>query len=135
MKPDQLAFLPDSLLAKAIALVTQSYWCENTLVSTTGWRRDWIKTFDAGSAGLDTATGLLITDPAIYRVQPRLDQRHDAINYGLVLHTPGFVKRYLPKFSETDFASRRVVHEWRPLRRPPCPNGNHHPTARAHPYS
>ena len=76
--------------------MAQSRWFAETLVYD-GWRRDWIRTYDAGGPIFDRNTGAPIADPAIYSVLPRLNQRHDAFNYGLVLHTPQFLQRRLPE--------------------------------------
>jgi hypothetical protein len=82
---------------KSIAMVAQSRWWDDTLVSTLGWRRDWVKTFDAGGPIFDATTGVPSDDPRVFPLLPRLNQSHDAFNYGLVLHTPGFVQRRLPQ--------------------------------------
>ncbi len=74
--------------------VVQSYWWDGMLVSTLGWRRDEVQTFDAGTVPIDPATGRALLDN--FLVQPVTDQRETSFNYGFVLHAPEPVRLHLP---------------------------------------
>ena len=87
---------------KALSAVLQDRWFENTVVTTFGVRRDWVRTFDAGSPVFDNL-GNLQTGEDVWPLRPALDQRHDAFNYGIVLHAPTFVTRYLPEGTSFGF--------------------------------
>ncbi|HYC69836.1 MAG TPA: TonB-dependent receptor plug domain-containing protein [Opitutaceae bacterium] len=75
--------------------VAQSYWWDGTLVSTLGWRKDQVRTYDAGTVQINTATGLAILDG--FEPLPVADETHTSFNYGLVLHAPAVVTRRLPE--------------------------------------
>ena len=82
---------------KSSVFVANSYWWDNTLVSTLGWRKDAYKTYDAGTSLTDSATGLKITDRAVWKwTAPTLDDSQRSFNYGLVLHQPPFLRGKLP---------------------------------------
>jgi outer membrane receptor protein involved in Fe transport len=91
---------------KAVSAVLQDRWFEGSLISTLGWRRDWVRTATAGAVQFDPA-GLMIVDESVWRLNPQLDQRRDAFNYGLVLHTPQFIRRRLPQSVELSFLFNR----------------------------
>jgi hypothetical protein len=74
--------------------VAQSYWWDGTLVSTLGWRKDEVQTFDAGTVKIDPSTGRAILDG--FDALPVTDETHTSFNYGLVLHSPEFINRHLP---------------------------------------
>lgn len=78
------------------ALTLQSRWFENNVVTTFGWRRDDVKTFSAGAAPTDPATGIGIDDWDIYYPLPATSASEESRSFGIVVHTPGFVRRRLP---------------------------------------
>ena len=82
---------------KSSVFVANSYWWDHTIVSTLGWRQDAYKTYDAGTSLTDPATGLKITDPAVWKWNaPTLDDSKRSFNYGFVLHQPPFLRGKLP---------------------------------------
>lgn len=91
---------------RAVSLVGQDRWLNNSVVTTWGWRRDWIKTYDAGSPP-DDGHGNLLTDDANFPLQPVLDQRHDAFNWGVVVHAPDFIARHLPEGTDVGLLFNR----------------------------
>lgn len=78
----------------SIVGVAQSYWWDGTLVSTVGWRKDTVETFDAGTVQIDPATGLANLDG--FDAEPVAKETHTAFNYGLVLHAPRSLASKLP---------------------------------------
>ena len=88
---------------RSLAAVMQSRWFENTLISTVGWRRDWVETFDALAVRIFTDAGRILADDSVWPLQPVLNQRHDAVNYGLALDVPKFIERHLPKSAQVSF--------------------------------
>lgn len=78
----------------SIVGVAQSYWLDGTLVSTLGWRRDRVRTYDAGSVQYDSQTGRAILDG--FDAVSTGRQTETSFNYGFVLHTPEFIRRRLP---------------------------------------
>lgn len=81
---------------KSSVLVAQSRWWDGVVVSTLGWRRDAFKTYDAGAAAFDPATGMRITDPSVWSPQLTLDDAETSFNYGVVVHTPEPIQQRLP---------------------------------------
>lgn len=81
---------------KSYVLVANSKFWENTLVTTVGWRRDAFRTFNAGGAPVDPATGQRIVDHATWSLQPGLDDAERSFNYGGVLHLPPKLRGRLP---------------------------------------
>jgi outer membrane receptor protein involved in Fe transport len=77
------------------AFVANSYWWDNTLVSTLGWRQDTYKGQVAPSPAYG-AEGLKITDPAVWVLNPPTKLDANKFNYGLVLHAPSFLRHRLP---------------------------------------
>lgn len=75
--------------------VANSRWFANTLVSTVGVRRDLYRTYDAGTAPFG-ADGLRNLDPAVFYQQLTLNSRQDQTSYGLVGHSPAWLKRWYP---------------------------------------
>lgn len=75
--------------------VVQSYWFGGNLVSTVGWRKDDVRTYNAGTARIDPATGLAVIDDE-YVPELVTDQSETSFNYGVVAHTPEFINRHLP---------------------------------------
>ena len=81
----------------SLVFVANSYWWDHTLVSTLGWRQDSFQNFDAGTSLTDPTTGLRVQDPAIWKwTTPTIDDSARSFNYGLVLHTPPFLRGKLP---------------------------------------
>jgi hypothetical protein len=74
--------------------IAQSYWWDGALVSTLGWRKDTVQTFDAGTVQIDPATGRAILDG--FDAKPITKESHTSFNYGLVLHASQLIPRPLP---------------------------------------
>jgi hypothetical protein len=79
--------------------IAQSFWFEGKLVSTLGWRRDNVRTYNAGTAPIDPDTGVALLGDDYYP-RPVLNQTETSFNYGLVLHAPDFIQKRLPFGSE-----------------------------------
>lgn len=79
----------------SLAFVANSYWWDDTLVSTLGWRQDKYEGQRAPGTtnGID---GLKITDPEVWMLLPPTEVESTKFNYGLVLHTPPFLRGKLP---------------------------------------
>jgi hypothetical protein len=75
--------------------IAQSYWLRGKLVSTLGWRRDDVRTYNAGTAAIDPNTGLALIG-SDYQPKPVLKQSETSFNYGVVAHSPDFVESRLP---------------------------------------
>ncbi|MDI1248440.1 MAG: TonB-dependent receptor plug domain-containing protein [Lacunisphaera sp.] len=77
------------------AFVANSYWWDDTLVSTLGWRKD---TYDGqvATGPLYGAEGLKVLDPSVWMLNPPKTIEATKFNYGLVLHTPPFLRGKLP---------------------------------------
>ena len=75
--------------------IAQSYWLQGKLVSTLGWRRDDVRTYNAGTAAIDPDTGLAVIGEN-YQPRPVLNQSETSFNYGVVAHSPRFIEQRLP---------------------------------------
>lgn len=80
--------------------VAQNRWFEGKLVSTAGWRRDDVHTFDAGTAVRDPVTGIGINDPVTLFPKRVAWVRQDTFTWGAVGHAPDFINKRLPFGSE-----------------------------------
>ncbi len=78
------------------SFVTQDRWLNDKLVTTLGWRRDDVHSWDAGTAAMDPATGLGINDPSQLYLQKVGVQSERTFSWGAVGHSPEFIKRLLP---------------------------------------
>jgi hypothetical protein len=77
------------------AFVSNNYWWDDTIVSTLGWRWDSYKAKKAGNAP-ETIDGLKNIDPAAWLLVPSPEIKSSKFNYGLVMHTPPFLRGKLP---------------------------------------
>lgn len=73
----------------------QSFWLGGNIVSTIGWRRDHVWNYDAGIAPKDAAGAAVLDDDVFYPKLAR-DIRDDSTSWGLVAHTPEFIRKYFP---------------------------------------
>lgn len=73
----------------SLALVSQSYFWDDLLVATLGWREDELTTYDAGPAPLHPQ-GSRIVDPEVYTLpdEPSFNDKSDTFSWGLALHAP-----------------------------------------------
>jgi hypothetical protein len=78
------------------AFITQNYWLSRKLVTTLGWRRDDVHSYDAGTAIRDEVTGIGIHDPATLVPVKVGVVSERTFSWGAVGHSPEFVKRHLP---------------------------------------
>lgn len=94
-------FLADKIKdnTQSIALAWQAKWFD-TVVGTFGWRRDAFKQYDAGAAPAynDVKSVDLYAEGYDFPDDPGIDLEDDTFSYGLVLHTPKYVKQFLPKY-------------------------------------
>lgn len=78
------------------SLIAQSHWFERSLVSTVGWRRDDVHSYDSGTAPRDPVTGIGINDPAVIPLRKVGSLSEDTISWGVVGHAPKFITKHLP---------------------------------------
>lgn len=91
-----------SEVVDSLAFVANSYWWDHTLVSTLGWRKDEFEgqNYLAPSTGPD---GLrLVNDPRVLSSERTFEA--SKFNYGLVLHTPPFLRGKLPLGADLSLA-------------------------------
>jgi outer membrane receptor protein involved in Fe transport len=83
------------LQVRSTSLALQSHWLENAIVTTAGWRRDRVWSFDAGIPAMNA---LGVADVRWDVFYPKLTRAIDeeSTNWGIVGHLPGFVRRRLP---------------------------------------
>lgn len=81
---------------KSAVAILQSKWLDQHLVTTAGWRRDAFRTYDAGAAASDPATGLKLTDWNEFYPQLGLSDQEETFSYGAVAHIPSAWLRRLP---------------------------------------
>lgn len=90
------------------SLVTQDRWFEGRVVTTLGWRRDDVHSFDAGTATLDPATGIGINDWNVLPMRKVGVQSERTFSWGAVAHSPNFINRYLPWGTEISLTLNRA---------------------------
>jgi outer membrane receptor protein involved in Fe transport len=88
--------------------VTQDRWFNGRLVTTLGWRKDDVHTFDAGTATRDPVTGIGINDPAVLFPKRVAWVSEKTFTWGAVVHAPEFVQRRLPFGSEISLTYNRA---------------------------
>ncbi len=78
--------------------VLQSYFFNNLLVSTLGWRQDYTKRFNSTPLPREPVTNIALPQDPSWRIfdEPDLEAEGNIFSYGLVLHAPSFVRRRLP---------------------------------------
>jgi outer membrane receptor protein involved in Fe transport len=78
--------------------VLQSYFFDNLLVSTLGWRQDYTARYNSTSLPLAPGTGIALPHDPSWRLlgTPDLESEGNIFSYGLVAHAPDFVRRRLP---------------------------------------
>jgi outer membrane receptor protein involved in Fe transport len=83
------------LQVRSLSAALQSHWLEGTIVTTAGWRRDQVWSFDSGLAGM---TNLGTADVRWDVWYPKLTRaiKAESTNWGAVGHLPGFIRRRLP---------------------------------------
>jgi outer membrane receptor protein involved in Fe transport len=80
---------------KSAVAIAQSYWLDGKVVSTLGYRRDDVETFNAGAPRGNPALGTVILDENFYP-RPVTDQTEESFNWGVVAHAPNFIQERLP---------------------------------------
>ena len=90
------------------SLVTQDRWFDGRIVTTLGWRRDDVHSFDAGTATLDPATGIGINDWNVLPMRKVGVQSERTFSWGAVAHAPGFLTRHLPWGTELSLTLNRA---------------------------
>ena len=83
------------LQVRSTSLALQSHWLEGSIVTTAGWRRDQVWSFDAGIPAMNA---LGVADVRWDVFYPKLTRAisEESTNWGVVGHLPGFVRRRLP---------------------------------------
>jgi outer membrane receptor protein involved in Fe transport len=89
------------------AFVANSYWWDDTLVSTLGWRRDSYKG-QVAPGPVYGAEGLKLISADLWKLNPPREVEASKFNYGLVLHTPPFLRRRLPWDSEVSVSYNKA---------------------------
>lgn len=88
---------------RSFSAVLQSHWLDGTLVTTAGWRRDQVWSFDAGLPGL-TPAGTADVRWEVF--SPRLTRTlaQSASSFGVVAHLPAaWTRRLTPGFEASAF--------------------------------
>jgi hypothetical protein len=83
---------------KSQVFILNDRWFEGNIVTTFGWRRDeWDFQSTSGNPPVDPATGLaLLSDETFPMLPTTSGAREDHSSYGIVAHTPEFIRRRLP---------------------------------------
>ncbi len=78
--------------------VLQSYFFDNLLVSTLGWRQDYTSRFNSTSLPRAPVTNIALPHDPSWQLlgTPDLESEGNIFSYGIVAHTPGFIRRRLP---------------------------------------
>jgi hypothetical protein len=86
------------------AIVWQGQMFDGVVVPTVGWRQDAAKAYNAGPPPTNTVTAHALPDSPAYVVPkvPTTDVEGENLSWGVVLHTPKFVKDRLPWGMEFD---------------------------------
>lgn len=87
------------LQVHSLSSALQSYWFDGNLVSTVGWRKDRVWSYNA-TASTFTALGTRDIRPDVF--YPTLSQTsaNSSTSWGIVGHLPEFLRRYLPLGTE-----------------------------------
>lgn len=88
--------------------VSQDKFFEGKVVTTIGWRRDDVHSYDAGTAVRDPVTGIGINDPKALPLRKVSSVREDNFSWGAVGHAPDFIQRRLPWGSEISLTYNRA---------------------------
>ena len=83
---------------KSYAGVLQSYFLDDLLVTTLGWRQDYTSRFNSTPLPRQPVTNIALPQDPGWRLigTPDLESEGNIFSYGVVAHTPGFVRRRLP---------------------------------------
>ncbi len=90
-----------------VAGALQSFFLEDKLVGTLGWRQDAVEIYNAGDnfnsaftsnplAPRDTATGLIIRDNYFLPDRPGFETTESIFSWGVVLHSPEWLEKRMP---------------------------------------
>lgn len=93
---------------KSLVFVSNNYWWDHTLVSTMGWREDRFASQQAPATVTSTVDGLRIIDQSVWKLAPGINQKVSKFNYGLVLHTPPFIRGKLPLGADVSITYNRA---------------------------
>ncbi len=85
---------------RSTAAVFQSYWLNQSVVTTVGWRRDQAWSFDAGIPTANPAIGEAVTTWDLWYPKVTRTIEASSKNYGIVGHLPRFVREKLPLGTE-----------------------------------
>jgi len=92
--------------AKSLSFTWQSYFFNGAIAGIVGWRKDRYQTFSSpGVPRTSDTTVPLPFDPAWQiNTKPAIDAEGEAISWGLVAHTPAFIKKYFPNGMDVNLA-------------------------------
>lgn len=90
------------------SLVAQDRWFDGRVVTTLGWRRDDVHSYDAGTAPMDPATGIGINDWDRLPMRKVGVQSERTFSWGGVVHSPNFINRHLPWGTELSLTINRA---------------------------
>lgn len=94
-------------LIDTLAGTAQSFFLNDKLVSTLGWRQDTVRIYDAGDnfsstfrsnplTPRDTTTGLIIPSNYFLPDRPGFRTKQSVFSWGGVVHSPDWLERHLP---------------------------------------
>jgi len=83
---------------ESYAGVLQSYFFNNLLVSTLGWRQDYTERYNSTSLPREAVTNIALPHDPRWQLldTPDLESEGNIFSYGIVAHTPNFIRRRLP---------------------------------------
>ncbi len=92
--------------AKSLSLTWQSTILDGTVSGIVGWRRDTFKSFSPGALQRAPITNeVLPFDPAwTYNPTPSVEAEGSSRSWGVVVHTPRFIKKYYPRGLDINLA-------------------------------
>ena len=103
---------------ESMGLTWQGFWFDDMVVTTFGWRRDEQQLRSGSSSDSDSATGYASVNPALEALDPETGQSEgESISWGVVMHTPEFLKKKLPwnsnfSLSYSDGKNTRVENRY-----------------------
>jgi hypothetical protein len=83
---------------ESYAGVVQSYFFDNLLVTTLGWRQDYSERYNSTPLPRDAVTNIALPHDPAWRIldQPDQESEGNIFSYGVVAHAPQFVRSRLP---------------------------------------
>lgn len=84
--------------AKSLSFTWQSYFLNGAIAGMLGWREDKYQTFTSPAVPRTSVTTVPIPFDPNWQInqKPAIDVEGEAISWGVVVHTPTFIKKYFP---------------------------------------